>query len=43
LGSMSRWETMYLSSMPCDTPKTHFLRFSFTPFARRHSNVTRKY
>ena len=39
LGSMPRWETMKPKSMPRGTPNTHFLGLSFTPLARRQSNV----
>jgi hypothetical protein len=40
LGSMPRWETMYPSSMPRGTPKTHLSGFNFTPFSRRQSYAT---
>jgi hypothetical protein len=39
LASMPHSETMNPRSMPQGTPKTHFSRLSFTPFALRHLNV----
>jgi hypothetical protein len=39
LASMPRWETMYPSSMPRGTPKTHFSGFNFTPLAHRQPNA----
>jgi hypothetical protein len=39
LALMPRWETMYPSSMPRGTPKTHFSGFSFTLLARRQPNA----
>jgi hypothetical protein len=39
---MPYWEAMYPNNMLCGTPKTNFSGFSFTPLARRKSNVVRR-
>ena len=43
MASMPRSDTMYPSSFPFGTPKTHFLRFSLMLNLRRFANVVARF